>query len=286
VPSLPWHVRSRKRVRQILYFRHVSAFDPELTARALMPRDLVAQSATLLLALHIGPRTVVAGVSGGASEWAWQQSFVLASENSDWHAAVAFLRDRNWHDGVFRSVTISFDTDATTLVPKAFEAPDKLNELLAFHLQRPVDDVLRNDISVYDAVMICEWPAALAPLKQWWPNAIWFPVGVPLLHLMHRLSHTSHALAAVVMSHHVYIAASGPNQLQVLNRYTADSDTDVLYHISNVCMRLGWSMTDTPVWLSGATPTCAELLRTYCGAIQSLDRPNDPFPLSAHRLCV
>ena len=119
----------------------MSFFNPEIAAKALLPKDVAASAATLHLAIHINPALVqVAVVDRDSNSEIWVEKFdILNDSNSDLIQAIDFVKHCNWGDKVFRKTTISFDNADFVLVPQGFLVPGKEKELLEFSTRRESD---------------------------------------------------------------------------------------------------------------------------------------------------
>jgi hypothetical protein len=109
----------------------MSTFNPEISARALIPKDLMGQASSLHLSMHLATDFVEAALAEAAGgEFHWTGIFPIESNQMSGKDALHFVTERNWSDKVFRKCSVSFDTSEICLVPRAFFEPDKAMELI------------------------------------------------------------------------------------------------------------------------------------------------------------
>lgn len=264
----------------------MSAFQPETLARALMPKDLLSRSTMLHLALHLNQVELEVAVFDKDHELpVWQQHFELGTATLPWQNAFSFLEDRNWKEGVFRKVTISFDTDAFTLVPHAFMISGKEHDLLEFNLQRSVIQAETISLDSLGASLLYDFPVALSVLTEWWPNARFYPTVALMLLQGTSLRNTGKMMYAHATSASILLSVFDGAEMKLANVYPRSSNDDVLYHIANACIRLGIDLASVSVRIEGseAGEDLHALMSTYNTDVK-LNTLH--FPVAAHPLCV
>jgi Protein of unknown function (DUF3822) len=219
----------------------MSAFSPEISARALIPKELLGQASSLHFSLQLHPEFVEVVLSEAAGgEIHWSQIFNLETIKDDFANAVNFVNDRNWHEKVFRKCTISFDTSEFCVVPKAFFTPEKAEELLSFHTERKTNKVESVEIPEIDAVLIFGVPDWSSQVIATFPNAKFLPSA--FLYLKYSKAISSASTDTINVFHSpssVVLCVFREHKLSLLNAYKANNEEDVLYHTSNSAMRLG-----------------------------------------------
>ncbi len=220
-------------------------FVPETIARALMPKELLAQASSLHLCLHVHPTWVFATVAEAASvQVLWTESFHLEHTATEkWADVIQFLIERNWADKVFRKCTLTFDTPEFTLVPSAFFEREKEQALLEFHTGRTHQHVSSLSISELNADLIFDTDAAIRQLIPKFPNVRIFPTAY--LFARYALLFSPRDESSIHAFHapgQLLLCIYKNRQLQLLNHYTVQGEEDVLYFVSNAAMQLNIDM--------------------------------------------
>jgi hypothetical protein len=261
----------------------MSPFDPELLARALMPREWMQRAEQLHLSLHLQPHQV--SVALWESRCVWRESFTLpASSSDDCAEAVRFVKERNWTEKIFRRVTISFDTPYCTLVPQSFEIPGKQAELLWFNMPRPDEMVATCPLDELGATAVYATDSSLKPLIVIWPHARVFPSLMPLIRQALLPKEASTGIHVYLTEGRLWLVVVVNGKLALANHFSAQGSEDVLYHIANACMQHTLGLTTVAVWLYGdLSDELLPMLERYCSeaGLSSID-----FPLSLHTLCA
>lgn len=264
----------------------MSAFHPETMARALMPKELLSRANALHLAVHLSASELEVAVFDKDQEAAlWHQRFELGAGTLPWQNALSFLEDRNWKDAVFRKVTISFDTDAFTLVPQAFMISGKEHDLLEFNLQRTVIQAESIALDSLGANILYDFPVTLSVLTEWWPNARFYPTVALMLQQGAKQRQTQKTVYAHVTATSILLSVFDGHDMKLANVYPRSSNDDVLYHLANACIRLGLDLATVSVRIEGseATDDLLQLVSTYSTNVQLNTLQ---FPVAAHPLCV
>ncbi len=269
----------------------MSFFNPEIAAKALLPKDVAASAATLHLAIHINPALVqVAVVDRDSNSEIWVEKFdILNDSNSDLIQAIDFVKHCNWGDKVFRKTTISFDNADFVLVPQGFLVPGKERELLEFSTRREADCPEIYMIPEISAGIIYDLPLHLQALASRFPNVRFFPSSG--LFLRHAVSVANDLSGFHVLVQHGYmlVIAFHDGQVKLTNHYGIQGNDDVLYHVANAAMRLGIHLESTNLSLYGASVSgeLKELIEGYVGSVNFWNKgDHNLFSVLIHSLCV
>lgn len=248
----------------------MSAFDLESAARAIMPKEILTMASSSHLALHIAPSYVQAQVSDAASEeQLWQQTFGMVNPEQ-LAEGFAFVEARNWLDKVFRKVTLSFDSPYFTLVPEPLFIADSMDDLLRFNFPTVIGTAKQLDLRESDSRVVFEWPAACGELLRKAPNI----QVMPLAFLMARFAHhpqwnAPQQVNLLIGDTRLFVTATRNSRLVFLNSFEVSNEMDVLYHLSNLAIRLEFDLERVPIVVmrqTGSMPV--DILQTYCGALQ------------------
>ena len=89
----------------------MSAFNPEIAARALMPKELLHEASSLHLCLHLSVgKMQVALAEASGRDFLWAEDFFFETIKHTYADAVDFTTGRNWSEKVFRKCTLTYDT--------------------------------------------------------------------------------------------------------------------------------------------------------------------------------
>lgn len=261
----------------------MTPFDPELHARALMPREWLLRAEQLHLALHLQTNSVSAAL--WESTCVWKESFSLATSGTDdVAAAVQFVRERNWVEKMYRRVTISFDTPNCTLVPQSFEIQGKQGELLWFNLPRPDAPISTFGLDEVGATAIYSPDPALHSLTRVWPHARLLPTLALLIRQAFTPKINGSFIQMYLTEGRLWLVAVVQGKLTLANHFSAQSTEDSLFHLANACMQHGLDMNSTPVVLHGhISPELLSLVSQYCANAKAAETG---FPLDIHPLCA
>lgn len=245
----------------------MSAFNPEISARAIIPKDLLGQASSLHLAIHISTEFVEASLSEAAGgEFHWSGIFSLEAGHKNIQEAIAFVSERNWGDRVFRKCTVSFDTSEVCLVPGAFFSEEKAAELLSFQCEMSSPAAEFIEFPELDAVMIYGLPEWSADICRKFPNARFYPQAA--LALRHAQSFTgagADVLGIYACANHLSLIIFRNRKVHLMNHFYIEGDEDILYHATNAAMRLGIDFENAYVYVaanSGSESLC-NLLKHY-----------------------
>ncbi|MFN0032538.1 MAG: DUF3822 family protein [Flavobacteriales bacterium] len=220
----------------------MSTFIPEIAARALMPRELLADASAMHLCMHAGPGAVcVAVAQAGTTRALWSQTFATDAGSHDaFHESIQFILDRNWADKVFRKCTFTFDTLNFCVVPSALFERGKEKELLQFHTGKQHKLVQTAALNEMQAELVYEQMEHYTTLVHRFVNVRVVAAPALLARAAHMLSQGERH--CIHIAHHagqLTLCILHQNQLQLLNAYQAKSTADVLYFTANAAMQLG-----------------------------------------------
>lgn len=269
----------------------MSAFSPEIAAKAKLSKDLADKASSLHMAIHLNPMMVeVAVIDPESGQSLWLDQFhVLSESNEDLTGAVNFVKHTNWGDSVFRKTTISFDYPDFTLAPQGFILPGKEKELLEFNTQREADCPEVYMISEIGAGVIYDLPLVVQSLAERFPNARFFPSSGLFLKHAASVSIDQDAFHVLVQQGHMIVIAFHEGQVKLTNHYGVQSQDDVLYHVSNAAMRLGMHLEATKLSLygAGANAELKKLLEVYIRDVHFWDKGSfEYFSVLIHSLCA
>lgn len=269
----------------------MNSFNPEIAAKALLPKDVAASAATLHLAIHINPALVeVAVVDRDTNKELWLEKFdILNDSDADLSQAIDFVRHCNWGDKVFRKTTISFDNTDFVLVPQGFLVPGKERELLEFSTRREADCPETYMIPEIGAGIVYDLPLTIQSLAARFPNVRFYPSSG--LCLRHAVSVSQELSCFHVLVQHGYmlVIAFHDGQVKLTNHYGIQGNDDVLYHVANAAMRLGIHLESSDLTLYGASVTgeLKEMLEVYVGKVDFWNKGDHHlFSVLIHSLCV
>jgi hypothetical protein len=264
-------------------------FNPETIARALMPKEILAEAGSSHLALFLAD-----GVSDVAvfrdGKTIWTEAFQIEHSGNYLEEEIEFCLNRNWHERVFRKVTISTHTKIFTLVPDAFFDEGKLRELLRFHSGKVIAEANHIRVGELGLYLIDEKINSLESFERLWPNIHHFPLAALWLkYSFSKLQIGSDNLMAFHAFNTLYIAAYKQDELQLFNAYFAASPEDVLYYLSSVCMNLHIHMDSCHLGIIADSQTLA-ILDPYFMHVHELSpeqqAPSSSFHLFVQMLCA
>jgi Protein of unknown function (DUF3822) len=266
----------------------------ENMARAMMPREILAQASSMHLCMHIHPMWVCATVADAAGgQIVWTQAFQVTTPSADsFDLAIAFVSEKNWGDKVFRKCTISFDTGDFALVPSAFF--QKQNELTLLQFQTGKQHLQAASLSLNElsAELIFEVDTPLQALTHKFPNARIFPSAFLLARFAHSQSaKEQNALHILFHQPYLTLAIVKNKELLLLNNYMAQSAEDVLYYTANAAMQLGVDLehAQLKLYMPAANAELLELLKDYNTATEiavSEGTVDQPIITYMHLVCV
>lgn len=217
----------------------MAVFNPELAAKMKMPKELLDEASSLHFVLHIGDRFVEAAL------------FEAASSKCRWHVIseeflgdpVEFIYQRNWHDQLFRKCTVSFDTTHYAIVPTAYFDEKQIAAYLQLQHGLVVASPQFTEMSELDAMCCYESPDWFSRLMGFIPNARIIPTSA----LLARYAAVSAPIddsfcACWVTDRQVTMACLRGRKLQLLASNEVSSEEDVMYHVANAAMRLGFEL--------------------------------------------
>ncbi|MFN6380201.1 MAG: DUF3822 family protein [Flavobacteriales bacterium] len=269
----------------------MSVFNPDIAAKAMMPKELLAMASSLHLAIHIHDEMVqVLVYDFDAGEVLWVEFFEAEDQaQGDLQKSVDFVILKNWGEKVFRKVSVTFDYPDFTLTPQGFLIEGKEQELLAFATGRNPDCTEVQELSDLQVAIIYDLPLALQALASRFPNVKYYSSVSFFLQEASRRSAVSNDFHILVQKGFMLVAAFHDGEMKLTNHYGIQSNDDVLYHIANASMRLGIHMSAAQITLYGASATAElqALLSDYIHEVRFWERPADlksAHTLSDHQL--
>jgi hypothetical protein len=217
----------------------MAVFNPELAAKMKMPKELLDEASSLHFVVHIGDCFVEASL------------FEASSSKCRWHVMsdeflgdpVEFIYQRNWHDQLFRKCTVSFDTTLYAAVPAAYFDETQTAAYLKLQHGLSVTSPHAIEMPELDAVCCYDSPDWFSRLMSFIPNARIFPAA-SLLARYAAFSSPSDGTACVcwVTDKQLTMACLRQRKLQLLASNEVNSEEDVVYHVANAAMRLGFEL--------------------------------------------
>jgi hypothetical protein len=246
----------------------MSGIGPEITTRALMPRDLLNQASSLHFAVHIGGNRVEATLADAAStEILWSEIFEMGNSAHAFTESIDFISSCNWSERVFRKSTLSFDSTAFTLVPGAFFEADKMQEVLLFNTGMTPENPGHILLNEAGAQIIFDRPSKLDEVTSKFPNLRIFPSAWVFGKYAAQNSDKNNShIHLYVNGNYLLLAAYKSQRLMMLNRFEVNSSEDLLYYTANAAIRLDIDLENCYIRLfdyrTGAQNV--ELLKNYC----------------------
>lgn len=269
----------------------MSVFNPDIAAKAMMPKELLAMASSLHLAIHIHDEMVqVLVYDFDAGEVLWVEFFETEDQaQGDLQKSVDFVILKNWGEKVFRKVSVTFDYPDFTLIPQGFLIEGKEQELLAFATGRNPDCTEVQALSDLQVAIIYDLPLSLQALASRFPNIKYYSSVSFFLQEASRRSAASNDFHILVQKGFMLVAVFHDGEMKLTNHYGVQSNDDVLYHIANASMRLGIHMSAAQITLYGASATAElqSLLSDYITDVKFWERPSDlksQHALSDHQL--
>ncbi len=273
----------------------MSAFNPEIAARAMMPKELLGEASSLHLCLHLSRRRLqVAVAEASGRDFLWAEDFLLENITGSYRDALDFTVGRNWSETVFRKCTLTYDTPLFAPVPNAFFDPAKQGELLQFQTGKQAVNPANLPVQEADATMVFEQDNDVRALIKQFPNVRIFPTAY--LFVKHALLIAEREETVFHLSHageSMLLAVVKNKKLLLLNHFEAGNDEDVLYHASNAALRLNIDFENTGIMLYEMPQTASllSLLKTYNSQVTTAfpeegKKIKASFPAHLHVLCA
>lgn len=273
----------------------MSAFNPEIAARALIPKEILGDASSLHLCIHLSEHLMqVAVAEASGREFLWAENFEIENKRGDYRSALDFAQGRNWSDRIFRKCTLSYDTALFTPVPQAFFDVKKQNELLGFQVGKPIQNASHLSLPEIDAVMIYEQDSDVRSFIRLFPNVRIFPTAA--LFVKYALLSAEKDEAVLYIAHSgntMLLSALKDKKLLLLNSFEIQNEEDVLYHASNAAMRLNLDFENIKIQLCSLSQSEAliSLLKRYNKHTEYALRDEAAkvragFPAQLHVLCA
>jgi hypothetical protein len=257
----------------------MSVFNPDIAAKAMMPKELLAMASSLHLAIHVHDELVqVLVYDFEAGEVLWVEYFESEEHaQGDLQKSVDFVMLKNWGERVFRKVSLSFDYPDFTLLPQGFLIEGKEQEILSFATGRNPDCTEVQSLNDLQVAIVYDLPLSLQALATRFPNVKYYSSVSFFLQEASRKTVGQSDFHILVQKGFMLVAAFHDGEMKLTNHYGIQSNDDVLYHIANAAMRLGILMSAASVTLYGASASVElqALLQDYIGEIQFWQRPSD-----------
>lgn len=253
----------------------MSGFNPEIAAKAMMPREVQAKASSLHLGVHLHTSFVQVMVFDfDNNDLLWSEHFEIAeSWQDDFHATVDFVMLKNWGDRVFRKTSISFDSPDFTLVPQGFLISGKEPELLKFSTNRDPENAETFQIPELGASLLFDLPHQVKSLTSRLPNARFYNSAGFFIKEAIRNSSQAIKFHILVQSGYMLVVACSGSEVKLTNHFGVQGNDDVLYHIANAALRLNVDMESAEVLLYGNAidQSLEELLKGYLGDVAHWD---------------
>lgn len=254
----------------------MSGFNPEIAAKAIMPREIQAKASSLHLGIHLHPEFVQIMVNDPDSHvLLWSDVFNLEdSFQNDFTEAVEFISLRNWGDKVFRKTSITFDSPDFTLIPQGFIIAGKEGEMLKFSTNRDPENTETFQLQELGATLIYDLPHKIKSLSSKFPNARFYNSTSFFIKEAIRNSNSKMKFHVLVQSGFMLLIACNGSDVKLTNHFGVQGQDDVLYHIANAALRLEVDMDAAEIMLYGksANSSLEELLNAYVGSVNYWDR--------------
>lgn len=273
----------------------MSAFNPEIAAKALMPRELLSEASSGHLCIHLSYGNIQVAVAEAAGrDIRWAEEFSIDSASSHFKDAVDFCAGRNWSEKIFRKCTLSYDTPLFTLVPAAFYDSKKQAELLKFHTGNASQASVALHLPEMDAYLVYEQEPHVRTLIKQFPNVRILPAAYLLIkHALLVAEKNESELHLVQLHQALLLAVIKDRKLMLINQFDAGNDEDALYHASNAALRLGIDFENAHlhVYQFPANETLVPLLKMYNRHVmRAFDdykgKIKAAFPAHLHILCA
>jgi hypothetical protein len=267
----------------------MTSFDLESAARAIMPKDISVLASSSHLAMHITPALVLVAVTDVASQQPmWMQEFAFPDDISS-EPAFEFVGQRNWFDQVFRKVTASFETNVFTIIPEPFFDKTNMADVLRFNFRQHISETHQLELREADSRLIYENPLGAASLFKRAPHARLLPLPFLMTRFaLHPQWNESSQINLCISGNQLVMTAMKNGRFMLVNAYAIASETDVLYHLSNLAIQLEFDLQNVPILVLKAKDVKTfEILKAYCGNLRVELFKNAVHPiLHLHSVCA
>ncbi|MEZ4799219.1 MAG: DUF3822 family protein [Flavobacteriales bacterium] len=251
----------------------MTGFDPEIAAKSLIPKEVMAKASSLHLAIHLHPDFVEGAVMDPENrEVLWNETFFLEDSNpQDFKRISEFVTLRNWGDRVFRKTSITFDDPDFTLVPHGFLIPGRESEILKFATQRDPEQAESYSISEIGASLLFNLPSEIRKLAARFPNCKFYNSAAFFIKESLRQSKDKSGFHVLSQKGFMLVVACSNGEIKLTNHFGIQGVDDVLYHLANTAMRLEVDLASSNVTLYGKTSDekLTELLINYVGNVKT-----------------
>jgi hypothetical protein len=267
----------------------MTEFDPELSARMKMPKELLDRASEFHLAIHVSASELHASLFDfHAAQCPW----TVHSEIPAGISPYKFIYQRNWIEGVFRKCTITFESDNYALIPQSLFDPVVCSDYLDMQHGTAAVSTGYTDLPEAEAVICFEWPEWYADVMRIVPNARVIPQAALMVRLSTSYAQTGEAgFVVAISSVNATIAGYKNKSLAVLVTQEARTPEDILYHLSNAALRLQIDPENCRVHIldANAATDHESLLRRYVKEVNVISEPagiQAPAITQLHFLCA
>lgn len=267
----------------------MTGFDPEIAAKALIPKEVMAKASSLHLAIHLHPDFVeVAVLDPETRNVVWNEAFFLEENNpQDFKQISEFTSLRNWGDRVFRKTSITFDDPDFTLVPQGFLIQGREGEILKFATQRDPEQTEVYTLPEIGAALLFNLPSEIKKLSTRFPNCKFYNSAAFFIKESLRQSKDKTAFHVLSQKGFMLVVACANGEVKLTNHFGIQGVDDVLYHLANTAMRLDVDLSMTQVTLYGKTADekLLELLMNYVEHVKHAPS-HTSYSVLIHFLCA
>jgi len=151
-------------------------------------------------------------------------------------------------------VNVIYVTPNFCLVPTALFTPEKAKEVLSLtHLVDDLEEIHYSNTNIGESTLVFSIPSAVtSKIKSLYPKAILLPQVTPFLNRLSKENHYHSCFVGVHINENFFdLAIFSNGKLLLLNAYSYESPSDVLYHIANALNAFQHS--EVMISLAGAT---------------------------------
>lgn len=267
----------------------MTVFDPELSARMKMPKELLERAPEFHLAIHVSTTEIHAALFDfHAAKCLWN----VYSEIPAGISPYKFIYQRNWIEGVFRKCTITFESDNYALIPQSLFDPAACADYLQMQHGTNTVSTGYTELPEAEAVICFEWPDWYAEVMRIIPNARVIPQAALIARLATSQAQLGEAGFMVSVSPGNSTLAGFKNKaVALLVTQEARTAEDILYHLSNAALRLQIDLENCRVYIMETKPGTDNqaLLRRYVKEVSSVTSPagmQSPAITQLHFLCA
>jgi len=239
---------------------------PEQLVASSIPHALLDDASDLHFAIRIGKRHIgaaVCDISENKVKWLFSETL---GNSDDWSDALQFIKHKNWKEATYRKISISFDSDACTLIPTGFYESSRADELLSvLYRNHPSGETRTTDVSLFGAKLLFRIPDEIMEIASWFHHASIFPSMHAFLGRHFETPQHGPVIALQYDGDYMILRISEGKKLIFCNFFKIQHDEDVLYYLTNACMNLNISMSGGVLYTEGidSNGRLMELLEKY-----------------------